>query len=330
MPEPASRPAAAAALPSTRRTLLASPALLLGRRALAWPDRPVRLVVAFPPGSGTDVLGRVLAVGLQQQLGQPVVVDNRPGGNGTVGTQSAAMAAPDGDTLLIISTSAASINPHTIKRLPYDPVRDFTPVGGIAEEPYLLAVPPDGPDRDLAGLVERARKNPGSVTQSYGNAAGLVMGSMLASMAGVSLSPVPYRGGAEALTDVSVGRIDLNFADVGPALAQRNGGRVRLVAQTLDRTFPLAPEIPTVSSVVPGYDVNVWFGLAAPAATPPEVVGRANAALNAALADPDTAGKLAQLGFIPFRTTPGEFGQYVRRQLAVWGERVALAKIEAQ
>jgi tripartite-type tricarboxylate transporter receptor subunit TctC len=315
-----------------RRAMLLLPGLLLApaARAAEWPSRPLRLIIPFPPGSGTDVLGRVLAEPLARALGQPVVIENRPGGNGTVGTAAAALAAPDGDTMLLISTSGASINPHTVRRLPYDPIADFAPVGRIAEEPYLLAVPPDGPVRDLRGFIARARENPGGTSFGYGNAAGLVIGSLLARMAGIELLPVPYRGGAEALADVAVGRVDANFADVGPGLAQAAGGRVRLIAQTRAERFALTPDLPPIAVEVPGFDTNVWFGLAMPAATPAIIVARANAALNAVLADPAVHGRLGQLGYMAFPSTPAGFGDYLRQQLAAWGERVRLAGIQPQ
>ena len=179
----------------TRRAgllLLASPAF-----AQSWPSRPLRLIIPFPPGSGTDVLGRVLNEPLGRALGQPVVIENRPGGNGTVGTAAAALAPPDGDTLLLISTSGASINPHTVRNLPYNPLTDFAPIGRIGEEPYLLAVTHAGPVRDLAGFIARAREKPGGMSFGYGNAAGFVIGTMMGKMGGFELLAVPYRAAAE-------------------------------------------------------------------------------------------------------------------------------------
>jgi tripartite-type tricarboxylate transporter receptor subunit TctC len=312
----------------TRRAgllLLASPAF-----AQTWPSRPLRLIIPFPPGSGTDVLSRVLNEPLGRALGQPVVIENRPGGNGTVGTAAAALAAPDGDTLLLISTSGASINPHTVRNLPYNPLTDFAPIGRIGEEPYLLAVTHAGPVRDLAGFIARAREKPGGVSFGYGNAAGFVIGSMMGKMGGFELLAVPYRGGAEALADVSAGRVDANFADVGPGLALAAGEKVRLIAQTRGKTFPLTPDLPPIATAIPGFDANVWFGLAAPAGTPAPIVARANAALNQVLADPAVNARLHQLGYAAFPSTPEEFGLYLREQLTVWGERIRLAGLQPQ
>jgi tripartite-type tricarboxylate transporter receptor subunit TctC len=317
---------------ATRRTVLAAPALLLAARGAraAWPDRPIRLVVAFPAGSLTDVLARVLAEPLGQELGQPVVVDNRPGGNGIVGTQAVAQAAPDGNMLVVISTSAASINPHTLKRMPFDPVKDFVHIGSLAEAPYLFVIPPGAPDRDLRGFLERSKAQAEGLTYSYGNASSQIMTEVLARAAGAKLTGVPYRGGAEALTDVSAGRIDCTFTDFANGLVQTQAGRVKAIAQSAGRPTPLAPEVPPVASVVPGYDINVWFGISAPLATPAPIVARVNQALNVSLQKPVVVDRLRQLGFLPFTQTPEQFTQYLRDQLQAWGERVRIAGIEPQ
>ncbi len=315
-----------------RRALLAVPGLALAAPALAqaWPDRPLRLVVAFPAGSLTDVLARLLAEPLGQRFGQPVIVDNRAGGNGTVGTITVQQAAPDGNTVLIISTSAASVNPHIVRRLPFDPVRDFTHIGAIAEAPYLLVVPGGGPDANLAQFFDRARARPGELTFSHGNASALIMTEVMARRAGVRLTAVPYRGGAEALTEVGAGRIDCTFTDFANGLAQAQGGRVRAIAQSAGQRTPLAPEVPPVADLVPGYDINVWFGLSAPNGTPAPVVRRWNEALNGALRDEAVVARLRQLGFLPFTQTPEQFGDYIRTQLASWGELVRIAGVEPQ
>jgi tripartite-type tricarboxylate transporter receptor subunit TctC len=315
-----------------RRSALAAPAILLlprGARA-EWPDRPVRLIVAFPAGSLTDVLARVVAEPLSQELGQPVIVDNRAGGNGIVGTQAVAQAAPDGHTLVVISVSAASVNPHILKRMPFDPVRDFVHIGALAEAPYLFVVPPGAPEQDLKGFLDRARTSANGLTYSYGNASSQIMTEVLARAAGVRLTGVPYRGGAEALTDVSAGRVDSTFTDFANGLAQAQAGRVRAIAQSAKEPTPLAPEVPPVASAVPGYDINVWFGVSAPLATPAPIVVRINQAMNAALRQTGTVTRLRQLGFLPFTQTPEQFTQYLRDQLTVWGERVRIAGIEPQ
>jgi len=315
-----------------RRAALAVPALLLpGRAALAaWPERPVRVVVPFPPGSATDTLTRILSEPLSRALGQPVVVDNRPGANGTLGVEVAARSPADGYTLLLISTSGAAVNPHTMRRLPYDPIRDFAPIGFIADMPYILAVPPGSPANDLAGFIALARQRPGQLTYSYGNSAAQIAMNQMARMAGIELNGVPYRGGPEALTDVMAGRIDATFTDFAQGLSQWQAQRVKVLAVTTAQPFPLAPQIPPVATVVPGYDLTVWFGMAAPAGTPAPVVDRATEALRAALADPTLIERFAAQGYVPRAMDPARFGAFLRAQIDVWGERVRAAGIEPQ
>lgn len=313
------------------RAALALPVLLIaGREARAtWPERPLRLIVPFAPGSGTDILARLLAGPMARQLGQPVVIDNRPGANGVLGAQAAATASPDGYTLVIVGTSVGAINPHLLRRLPYDPLRDFAPVGGIAEQPYLLTLHPEGPP-DLAAFLAEARRRRDEITFSHGNAGSLIMAHMLANMAGTAFTAVPYRGGAEALAEVAAKRIDFTFADFPLGIAQHRGGRVRAIAQSLARPFPLAPEIPPLATALPGFDANVWFTMAAPAGTPQALVARTAQALAATLDDPDFAERLVTLGYVPLRKSPAEVGDFLSQQVAIWGERVRTARIEPQ
>jgi tripartite-type tricarboxylate transporter receptor subunit TctC len=315
----------------TRRMALAAPALLLaaGPARAEWPERPVRLVAPFPPGSGTDVLARILAPVLSRELGQPVVIDNRPGANGIVGSQAVATAAPDGYSLLILGTSAAVINPHTVRRMPYDVARDFAMIGMIGETPYVLCVGADGP-RDLPAFLAFLREKPGGATFSYGNAGALIMASVMGHMLGVQVTPVPYRGGAEALTDVGAGRVDANFADYAPALAQAQAGRIRMIGHSIARPFAIAPELPSLSSVLPGFDMNVWWSVAAPAGTPPAIIERASRALRATMDTPEILEKLRLVGDTPLQMSPAETTRYVAEQHAAWGERVRIAKIEPQ
>lgn len=313
-----------------RRSLLAAPVALLARPArAAWPERPVRLVAPFPPGSGTDVLARLLAPTLSRELGQPVVVDNRPGGNGIVGAQSVATGATDGYTLLILGTSAAAITPHTLKRVPYDATRDFAMVGAIAQTPYVLCTHAEGP-RDLGGLVDYIRGRNGNATFSYGNAGSLIMAAVLGNMTGLPVTPVAYRGGAEAITEVGSGRIDFNFSDFGPAKAQAESGRIRMLAHSMARPFAVAPDLPSLSTVLPGFDMSVWWSIAVAAGTPAPIVTRASQALEATLSSPEVVERLHAIGDIPLHMTPAEMTQFVARERDVWGERVRIAGIQPE
>ena len=312
----------------SRRLVLASPAVLLPGAALAqWPDRPLRLVAPFPPGSGTDLLARILSEPLSHLLGQPVVVENRAGGNGVVGAQAVALAPADGTTLLMLGVSVAAISPHTVPRLPYNTLRDFVPIGMIAEQPYILVVPPGAPGGDLAGWLEAAKGR--DLTYAYGNAGSQIMGAMLAKMAGLNLTGVPYRGGAEALTDVSAGRVDCNFADFGAGIAQHRGGRVRALAESMAKPFPLSPELPPLATRVPGFDADVWLAMAAPAATPAPVVAKLSATLAKLVREPGFGERLASLGLAPLGMGASEFGGFLEKQVALWGERVRMAGMQA-
>ncbi|TDH62695.1 tripartite tricarboxylate transporter substrate binding protein [Dankookia rubra] len=313
----------------SRRAALALPALLAaGRAQAAWPDRPIRLVVPFPPGSGTDILARLLAEPFGRALGQSVVLENRPGANGVVGAELVAKAPADGYTLMMMGTSVAAINPHTLRRPPYDPIRDFAPIGTIAETPYVLVVPPAAPGEDFAGWLRGVRGR--DLSLGYGNAGGHIMGAMLADMAGLKLTLVPYRGSTEALTDVSTGRLDVTFADFGMGMQQAEAGRVRALAQSLGHPFPLSPNVPPMAGSLPGFDASVWFSMVTQAAVPPAVLAQLEAALGSVLANRDFAAKLTGHGLAPMRMTAAEFGRFLQRQLALWGERVKLARIEAQ
>ncbi|MEO3470805.1 tripartite tricarboxylate transporter substrate binding protein [Roseomonas sp. CAU 1739] len=317
-----------------RRTLLAgSGATLLAAPALAqpaWPDRPIRLVVAFPAGSVTDTLMRHLAEPLTRELGQPVIVDNRPGGNGVVGTESAARSAPDGHTWCVLSVTNGALNTYTVRRLAYDPLRDFAPIGFVAETAYLLVVPASSPARDLRGLIDHAKASRTPLTFSHGNSSALIASATLARLAGVEMTGVPYRGGPEALTDVIAGRIDSTFTDFAAGMPQVREGKVRALAVTSPRPFSLAPEIPTVASVLPDFAFDVWFGMAVPAATPTPIIARANAALNKVLGDAELRERLARLGYAPRGSDPEAFRDFLRNQITVLSQRAREAGLEQQ
>ena len=312
-------------MPISRRALL--PVLLPGlARAQAWPDRPVRLVVAFPAGTVTDTLMRHLSEPLARELGQPVIIDNRPGGSGVVGTESVARAAPDGLTWCVLSVTNGALNTYLVPRLSYDPLRDFAPVGYVADTAYILVVPAASPARDLQGFIDLARRRP--LTFSYGNASARIASAALARQVGAEMTAVPYRGGPEALTDVIAGRIDSTFTDFAAGMPQVREGKVRALAVTSPEAFALAPEIPPVASLLPGYTVSAWFGMGVPAATPAPIVARANAAMNAALAAPDFIEKVGRLGYVPRGSTPEAFHAFLRGQIEEMTMRAKEAGLE--
>lgn len=313
-----------------RRALLAAPALLaLPARAQGnWPDRPVRIVVAFPAGSVTDTLLRHLAEPLGRELGQAVIIDNRPGGNGVVGTDSAARAGTDGLTWCVLSVTNGALAPYVVPKLPYDPVKDFAPIGYMAETAYILVVPADHPARDLKGLLALAKQKPGALTFSYGNQSAHIATATMARMAGVEMTGIPYRGGPEALTDVVAGRIDCTFTDIPAGVPQMKEGKVRAIGITQPETFALLPDIPPVGSVLPGYGFRFWFGMAVPTGTPPAIIARGNAAMNAVLRQPEFTERVARLGYVPRPTEPEWFRDFLRKQIQELGARAREAGIE--
>jgi len=315
----------------TRRTVFGSAASLLAAPVIAqgtWPDRPIRLVVAFPAGSVTDTLMRHLAEPLTRELGQTVVIDNRPGGNGVVGTDSVARSAPDGNTWVVLSVTNGALVSYLLRRPPYDPIRDFAPISLIAETAYILVVPPSSLAQDLRGFIAQARAARTPMTFSHGNSSAHMASATLARMAGIEMTAVPYRGGPEALTDVIAGRIDSTFTDYAAGMPQIRDGKVRALAVTLGRPFSLAPDIPAVASVLPGYEFKFWFGLSVPAGTPAPIIGRANAALRRVMALPEVAERLARLGFTPLVSTPEEYRAFQEQQQHDMIERAREVGIE--
>ncbi len=296
----------------------------------AWPERPVRLVVPFTPGSVTDVVARIVAETLSSRIGRPVVTDNRPGGSGVVGTMAVAGAPGDGHTLLLVTPTTAALNPHLLRRLPYDPIRDFAPVGQICECPYLLVVDPALPARTISEFLDLARQRPGELTYSYGNNSARVAGAALARMAQVDLLGVPFRGGPEALTDVIAGRISATFTDFSNGWTNARSGKVRALGVTSRTAFALAPDVPPIAATLPEFEMLIWFGLSAPASLPDELAARMSGALNAVLDDPVLQRRLADQGFRPHASTPQAWGAFLRAELDNWGSLVRLAGLEPQ
>jgi tripartite-type tricarboxylate transporter receptor subunit TctC len=304
-----------------RRALLLLP-LARGAHAQAeWPARPLRLIVPFPPGGVTDLLGRLVAETLAPRLRQPVQVDNISGAGTVVGARAAAAAAPDGYTLLLATSTTLAVNPALHKALPYDPLRDFVPVALLAAVPFVLVVRrADGPV-DLAAFLAEARARPGAL--AYGSAGPgtphhLGM-EMLCSMAGVRLNHVPYRGSAPAVADLLGGRLHAVIVDLAPALPQIQAGTLRPLAVTTASRLPDLQDVPTLAEAgLPGYDMSAWQGLVAPAATPQRIVARLAAELLAGLAAPDGLRRLAALALVPLPKGPQEFAAFMAAEIDRW------------
>ena len=314
---------AAAALPAA---LLAAPA----RAQAAWPGAPIRFIVPFPAGSGTDVSARLLGERLAAALGQPVVVENKPGADGSIAAEAAARAKPDGYTVFVTSNSTHASNPALRRRLPYDPVRDFAPVTLLGTAPLLVLVHPSVPARSVAELVAHAKANPGRLTFSSGSASSRVAGEMFKAMTGTDMTNVSYKGNPQAIADLAAGQVQVMFCDAGTALPQVQGGRVRALAVTGAQRAAAAPDLPTVAEAgVPGYEMVAWTAVFVPAATPAPIVATLNARIVEILRSPEFRAKAgATTDWAP--GTPQQLAAFVDAEIAKWKRVVALAGIEVE
>jgi tripartite-type tricarboxylate transporter receptor subunit TctC len=288
--------------------------------AQAWPARPVRIVVPYPPGGPTDIVARVVGQKLAERLRQPFVIENRAGAGGNIGAEAVAKSAPDGYTLLL-GTTAHAINPSLFKALGYDFARDFVPVALLTTIPLVVVVPASSPVASVADLVAAAKARPGAVTYgSSGNGQSTHMAAELFnSMAGVSMTHVPYKGSAPALVDLAGGQVGVMFDTMLSAMPQVKAGRLRALAVTSAARAPSAPELPTVAeSGLPGYEVGAWNGLFAPAGTPPEVVALLNRTVDEVLRDPEVRQRFAADGAIVGGGPTEQFASFVRRELDKW------------
>jgi len=297
--------------------------------AQSWPAKPLRVIAASSPGSGVDIVARILAQRLAVQVGQPVVVDNRAGAGGNLGAEVAARAPADGYTLFM-GTPAHTINPSLYRRLAYDILKDFAPIGLVTTGQYVLVVNPSVPARDLKSLIALARARPGQLTYASagtGNATHLA-GELLRAQAKVDLLHVPYKGSGPALADVVGGHADTMFSNLTAALPFIKSGKLRAIAVGGASRAAAAPAVPTLrESGLPAYEINAWFGLLAPAGTPPEVVARLNAELAAALKAPEVRERLAGEGAEPAPGTPEQFARLLRAEVALWAQVVRSAAI---
>ena len=304
--------------------VIASPAF----RVLAqpsWPERPVRLIVPFPPGGSNDIIARFLAEALRDRLGQPFLVENRSGAGGNIGADIVAKATPDGHTMLISAPPAFAINEHLYRSMPFSPERDLMPVALVASVPIALMVPAESPAHSLTELIAMARREPGRLTFGSSSIGGTnhLAGELLKNLAGIDIVHVPYRGAAPAMTDLIAGRLQLYFDNMPGVLPQVREGRVRALAVAGAERAAALPELPTMAEAgLPGFEASSWFGMAAPAGTPPALIARINAAVLAALADPLLRERLAGAGADPGRLDAQGFTRFVAAERARWGHVV--------
>ena len=291
-----------------------------GVQAQPYPGKPIRLIVPFPAGGATDLFARSLTQKLGERLGQSVVVDNKPGAGGTLGADLAAKAPADGYTLLLPTTSTHSIGPNLNPRIPYDALRDFTPIGQVGNAPSIMLVPNSSPARTVKEWIDWARQNPGRLNYASSGNGTIVQltAELFKSQAGLFVVHIPYKGTALAIPDLVSGKVDVLFDSLPTGLPHVRDGRLRALGVTSARRTPLAPDLPPISEVLPGYESTTWFGLFGPRGLPSEVVQRVNTAANQVLRDPEVVDKLTRLGIEPVGGTPAQFGALLATELAKW------------
>ncbi len=291
----------------------------------AYPARPIRFVVAFPPGGGTDIIARSIAQKLAERLAQQVVVDNRPGAGGNIGTDIVAKSAPDGYTLLMGSAGPLAINASLFDKMPFDPIRDLAPVTLAASTPNVLVVHPSLKAATVNELIALAKARPGEInfaSSGHGTPAHLA-GELFNSMAGVKLVHVPYKGAAPALADLLGGQVQLMFSTMPPALPHVKDGKLRALAVTSSKRSRAMPELPTVDEVaLPGFEANTWHGVVVPAGTPAAIVARLNREIVAILHLPEVVERLSGQGAEALGSTPEEFAAYIRSESVKWAKVV--------
>ncbi len=303
--------------------------VLPAAHAQTYPTKPIRLIVPFPAGGATDLFARSLSQKLGERLGQSVVIDNKPGAGGTLGSDLAAKAPADGYTLLLSTTSTHSIGPNLNPKIPYDAMRDFTPIGQVGNAPSIMLVPNSSPAKTVKEWIEYARQNPGRLNYASSGNGTIVQltAELFKSQANLFVVHIPYKGTALAIPDLVSGKVDVLFDSLPTGLPHVKDGRLRALGVTSAKRTPLAPDLPPISDVLPGYESTTWFGLFGPKGLPADVVTRVNTAANQVLKDPEVIDKLTRLGIEPVGGTPAQFTAMLNTELAKWKKIINERKI---
>ncbi|MFC5607510.1 Bug family tripartite tricarboxylate transporter substrate binding protein [Variovorax soli] len=312
------------ALAAAAMCLAASGAAL----AQGYPAKPIRLIVPFPAGGATDLFARTLSQKMGEKLGATLVVDNKPGAGGAIGSDLAAKSAPDGYTLLLGTTSTHAIGP-VISKVPYDTARDFTPIAHVGDAPSIMLVPNSSPAKTVREWVEYARKNPGKLNYASSGNGTIVQltAELFKSQAGVFVTHIPYKGTALAMPDLMSGKVDVLFDSLPTGMPFVRDGRLRALGVTSLKRSPLAPDLPAVAETLPGFESNTWFGLYGPKGLPADVVAHVNKAANEALADAQLREKLSSLGIEPTQSTPEQLAKLAAQDTAKWKQIIIERKI---
>jgi len=309
---------------------LAAITLSLAAQAQSYPTKPVRLIVPFPAGSATDQVARLAGAELQAALGQPFVVENKAGAQGSIAAAEVAKAAPDGYTLMLTTNTPQAANVSLFKSLPYDPVKDFTPITRYGTTSFMLMVRADFPAKTLKEFIAQARAQPGKLSAGYGSSGSQVSIAMLKSLGKLDIVEVPYKGIPQTVTDTLGGSLQLTFVDLANAMGQVKGGKLRGLAVTSGKRSALAPDLPAVAEELKGYEIIAWFALMAPAKLPEAIVHRLHEANMKALAKAETKEKFALVGTDVAPMAPAELGKFIQAEVANWAKLVKLAGIEPE
>jgi tripartite-type tricarboxylate transporter receptor subunit TctC len=311
--------AGAAALPTVSRIA----------QAQAYPTRPVRIIVGFAAGGPADILARLMGQWLSERLGQPFVIENRPGGGGNIGTEAVVKAPPDGYTLLLAAT-ANTINATLYDKLNFNFVRDIAPVAAISRYTFVMVVHPSMPAKTVPEFIAYAKANPGKINMASGGIAALhVFGELFKMMTGVNLVHVPYRGQGPALADLLAGQVHVMFPNIVVSIEHIRAGSLRALAVTTATRLDVLPDVPTVGDFVPSYEASTWYGLGAPTNTPADILDKLNKEINAALADPKMKARISEMGATPFVSSPGDFGKFIADETEKWGKVIKALNIKA-
>jgi tripartite-type tricarboxylate transporter receptor subunit TctC len=317
-----------------RRTLCAGLAIaalsaiaLPAAHAQSYPNKPIKFVVPFSAGSATDNLGRILAQAMSEAMGQPITVENKAGANGILGAEVVKAAPADGYTFLVTTSTTQAANVHLYRKLPYDPVKDFTPIGKVGEVGFILMVNNDFPAKDMKEFIAYAKANPGKLAFGHGSSGSLVSAAMLSELASLQTINVPYKSIPPALTDLLGGQIQFAFTDTGNAVSQMNGGRMRGLGVTTKKRASKAPNVPPIGDTVNGYNVSAWFGLMGPAGIPADVQKKATATLMAVLAKPDVREKIQGVGIDLDVEDSATLAKTIDAEIKKWGGWVKTAGI---
>jgi len=299
--------------------------------AQAYPTRPVRIIVTFPPGGGTDIIARLMGQWLSERLGQPFIIENRPGAGGNIGTETVVRAPADGYTLLLAFVTNA-INATFYEKLNYDFIRDIAPVGSIGRVTLVMVVNPSFPAKTVPAFIAYAKANPGKINMaSGGNGTPThLTGELFKVMTGINILHVPYRGDAPALTDLLGGQVQVLFSGLPASLEFITTGKLRALAVTTSTRSQALPDIATINEFLAGYEASSWFGLAVPKNTPSGIVDKLNNEINAGLADSNMKARLAELGVAPMPMTPAEFGKFIADEIEKWSKVIKFAGIKPE